>query len=181
VHSNQLEQTPEKRVEQWVNDFVIALNLCPFASTALKRQSVNIVVAGSRAVEACLQQMVDEADKLVSDDQQATTLLVLPEGYEDFSDYLDLLSMANALLESIELDGIIQIASFHPQYQFEGTQLNERGNWTNRAPYPILHLLTEQSVSTAVELHPNPEGIPDANIQRLEAMDFETLKKLAQA
>lgn len=142
---------------------------------------MNIVIADSDAVPDCLQQLTDEADALLAGDPQATTLLVLPEGFADFDDYLDLLAMAEALLEDIDLDGQLQLASFHPHYQFDDTDYDDPGNWTNRAPYPILHLLTEESVARAVESHPDPDSIPDTNIDKLEEMGTDVLEALNRA
>ena len=181
MQTSQYHSQIESRVERWVEAVVIGLNLCPFASAALRRRQLSIVIADSDLVEDCLQQLTDEADALVAGDLQATTLLVLPEGFADFDDYLDLLAMAEALLEDIGLDEQLQLASFHPDYQFEDTDFDDVENWTNRAPFPILHLLTEESVTRAVDSHPDPEGIPDTNIDRLEQMGTEALIALNRA
>ena len=181
MQTSQYHSQIESRVERWVEAVVIGLNLCPFASAALRRRQLNIVIADSDLVEDCLQQLTDEADALVAGDLQATTLLVLPEGFADFDDYLDLLAMAEALLEDIGLDEQLQLASFHPDYQFEDTDFDDVENWTNRAPFPILHLLTEESVTRAVDSHPDPDGIPDTNIDRLEQMGTEALIALNRA
>lgn len=181
MHPSQPHEQIVARVERWVEAVVIGLNLCPFASSVLRRGQLNIVVSDSNTMAECLQQLADEADALVAGDLQATTVFVLPEGFADFDDYLDLLAMAEALMEDIGLDGQVQVASFHPEYQFEDTDYDDAENWTNRAPYPILHLLTEDSVARAVESHPDPEGIPDANIDKLEDMGTEMLEALNRA
>jgi len=181
VQHQQPDSQIAARVERWVEAVVIGLNLCPFASAVLRRQQLNIVIADSDIDAECLQQLADEADALVAGDLQATTLLVLPEGFADFDDYLDLVAMAEALLEDIGLDDQVQVASFHPDYQFEDTDYDEPGNWTNRAPYPILHLLTEDSVERAVESHPDADGIPEANIVKLEEMGADVLESLNRA
>jgi hypothetical protein len=179
-----IQQDPvqiEGRIKRWLEAVVIGLNLCPFASAVLRRGQINIVVADSDRIEDCLQQLTDEADALVAGDLQATTLFVLPLGFSDFDDYLDLLAMAEALLEAIGLDEQLQLASFHPEYQFEDTDNDDPENWTNRAPYPILHLLTEHSVSLAVDSHPDPEGIPETNIEKLRQMGTSALTTLNRA
>ena len=181
MHPSQPHEQITARVERWVEAVVIGLNLCPFASSALRRGQLNIIVSDSDIMAECLQQLADEADALVAGDLQATTLFVLPEGFADFDDYLDLLAMAEALIEDIGLEEQVQVASFHPEYQFEDTDYDDAENWTNRAPYPILHLLTEDSVSRAVDSHPDPEGIPDANIDKLEDMGTEMLEALNRA
>ncbi len=181
MYSTQPHEQVIARVERWVEAVVIGLNLCPFASSALRRGQLHIVVSDSDIMAECLQQLADEADALVAGDLQDTTLFVLPEGFADFDDYLDLLAMAEALLDDIGLEGQVQVASFHPEYQFEDTDYDDAENWTNRAPYPILHLLTEDSVARAVDSHPDPEGIPDANIDKLEDMGTEMLQALNRA
>ena len=181
MHASQPHEQIAARVERWVEAVVIGLNLCPFASSVLRRGQLNIIVSDSDIMAECLQQLADEADALVAGDLQATTLFVLPEGFADFDDYLDLLAMAEALMEDIGLEEQVQVASFHPEYQFENTDYDDAENWTNRAPYPILHLLTEDSVSRAVESHPDPEGIPDINIDKLEDMGTEMLEALNRA
>lgn len=158
------------QVEHWLQEVVIGLNLCPFANGANRGGLVRIAVADGTTAEQCLQELADEAGRLEAADDEATTLFVLPRGFEDFDDYLDLLELANALLEDLGYEGILQLASFHPDYQFEGTAEDDVSNWTNRAPLPILHLLQEASLARAIDAHPDPEGIPRRNIDRLEKL-----------
>lgn len=157
-------------VKHWIDALVVGLNLCPFAGTAVKQGDLRIVVSEQPGFEANLQMLSDEAHQLVEANPQATTLLVLTQGFDDFDHYLDLLATGDALLEDLGFEGIVQLASFHPQYQFEGTSVQDVSNWTNRAPYPILHLLQESSVSRAVEAHPDADGIPDRNIATLNQL-----------
>jgi len=127
-----------------------------------------------------LQFLADEALALKNADPQATTLVVIPNGLDEFDDYLDALALADALLADLGFEGVLQIASFHPDYQFEGTDADDVSNWTNRAPFPIFHLLNESSVSHAVDNHPDPDSIPDKNMATLERLGlariFELLK-----
>lgn len=167
-------------IEHWLDVMVVGQNLCPFANAARRRGQVGIVMADSGDVESCLQQLSDEAHELVQSPEERTTLLVLPSGFENFDDYLDLLALAEALFEDLEFDGILQIASFHPQYQFEGCDPDDVSNWTNRAPLPILHLLKEDSVEKAVAQHPDPDSIPQRNIERLEALGMAGVLKLLE-
>lgn len=167
-------------IEHWLDAMVIGQNLCPFANAARRRDLVSIVVASSGSAEQCLQQLSDEAHRLADSEEERTTLLVLPDGFENFDDYLDLLALAEALFEDLEFDGILQIASFHPEYQFEGTDRDDVSNWTNRAPYPILHLLREDSVERAVAGHPDPDSIPQRNIDRLEQLGLAGVLKLLE-
>ena len=165
-------------IDQWIDSIVIGLNLCPFASAAKRQGHLKICMANSARTEDCLQQLADEAALLGRADEQATTLFVLPEGFTDFDDYLDLLAMAEALLEDLGFVGSLQLASFHPQYQFEGTSADDVSNWTNRAPLPILHLLKESSITRAVDSHPDPESIPDRNIEKLEQLGLVGIEQL---
>jgi len=107
--------------------------------------------------------------------------LVLPNGFEEFDDYLDLAAMADALLEDLKLDGLVQVATFHPDYQFEGSFPTDASNYTNRSPYPMLHFLQEAAVEIAVSKHPDAESIPQRNIDLLENMDREELEKLVNS
>lgn len=167
-------------IEHWLDAMVIGQNLCPFANAARRRGLVSIVVATGSSTEECLQQLSDEAHRLVDSEEERTTLLVLPAGFDDFDDYLDLLALSEALFEDLEFDGILQIASFHPDYQFEGTDKDDVSNWTNRAPFPILHLLLEDSVEKAVDSHPDPDSIPQRNIDRLEQLGLAGVLKLLE-
>jgi len=166
------------RVEKWIDSIVIGLNLCPFANAAKRQGHLKICLASSSRMEDCLQQLSDEAVLLEHANEQATTLLVLPQGYTAFDEYLDLLAMAEALLDDLGFAGVLQLASFHPQYQFDGTKADDVSNWTNRAPFPILHLLKESSITRAVDNHPDPENIPARNIQKLEQLGLVGIEQL---
>ena len=165
-------------VEHWIDALVVGLNLCPFAGAAVRQEHLRIVVSDERGFEANLQMLSDEANQLVAGGGQLTTLLVLSEGFDEFDDYLDLLATGEALLEDLDLEGIVQLASFHPKYQFDGTTEDDVSNWTNRAPFPILHLLQEASVTRAVEGHPDPDGIPDRNIETLNQLGLSGVLQL---
>lgn len=168
-----------ERVLHWIDALVIGLDLCPFAQAVKRRGLLKLSICEIDSLTGCLQQLADEAATLAEGDPKATTLLVLPEGFDDFDAYLDLLAMANALIDDLGFADVIQLASFHPLYQFEGTEVDDVSNWTNRAPYPVIHLLTEDSVELAVRQHPNPESIPGKNIARLQALGKEGVLRLA--
>lgn len=155
---------------RWVQRAVIGLNLCPFAKAVEVKQQVRYVVSatsGSKPFLADLKRellaLVD-ADPLVLD----TTLLIAPYGFSEFLDFNDLLERADKLLRDLELEGVLQIASLHPHYQFADTQGDDVTNFTNRAPYPTLHLLREDSVDRAVAAFPNPEAIFETNMQTMQ-------------
>lgn len=165
-------------VNHWLDALVIGMNLCPFASAARRRGLVRLVEASSGRAEHCLQELADEAHRLEADHADATTLLLLPQGFEDFDDYLDLLALGEALLEELGFEGVLQLASFHPDYQFDGTNIDDVSNWTNRAPVPILHLLKEESVTRAVDAYPDVDTVPARNIEALENLGLEGVLRL---
>jgi Uncharacterized protein conserved in bacteria len=149
----------------WLERAVIGLNLCPFAKSVYVKEQVRYVV--STVTEA--QDVMDELERelrLLADadpDQIDTTLLILPDTVADFLDFNDLLYFAERLLGSLGLEGTLQIASFHPQYQFAGTEPDDIENYTNRAPYPILHLLREDSIARAAAAFPDAADIYERN------------------
>ena len=159
-------------VRRWLERAVIGLNLCPFAKAVYARRQVRIVVSDASTERALLQQLGEEM-ALLRDAPAAeidTTLLVHPHVLQDFLDYNDFLDDADALLEAMDLDGVLQVASFHPQYRFAGTDPDDAGNLTNRAPWPILHLLREDSVDRAVAAYPEPDAIIERNVATMREL-----------
>ena len=156
----------------WVEHAVIGLNLCPFAKAVQVKSLIRYVGSDARDTGALLAVLRAEL-KLLADtpmDEVETTLLVHPQVLQDFLDYNDFLDAADALLEEMGLDGTLQIASFHPQYQFAGTDADDIDNATNRSPYPTLHLLREASIERAVAAFPEAEAIYEANQRTLRAL-----------
>ena len=146
---------------RWLERAVIGLNLCPFAKSVHIKDQVRYVVSSARTPEALLEQFMDEL-QLLSDtppEQVDTTLLIHPFVLGDFLDYNEFLDVADAAIEDMSLDGELQVASFHPEYQFADTDKNDISNYTNRAPYPILQLLREDSIARAVEAFPDAAEI----------------------
>ena len=173
------EETAIRATRHWVETIVIGLDLCPFARSALQRDRVEFEVIDTISVRDALQQFADAASVLAAAEQaDSTVLLILPDGFVDFDDYLDLLGLAEALLDDLGYAGSLQIASFHPDYRFAETPTDDAANWTNRAPYPVLQLLREDSVTRAVDNHADPEGIPARNIERLRSLGTEGLHRL---
>lgn len=162
----------EQRVRRWLEDAVIGLNLCPFARAPYSRKQVRIAVVDCADFEDALRQTFDEVDYLLSASPEdvGTTLIVLRGALDDFEDFLDAIHAVDEILAQTGAADYVQLAHFHPDYQFEGAQADALENFTNRAPYPILHLLREDEVSQAVGRHPDPAGIPAQNIARLEAL-----------
>jgi hypothetical protein len=175
MHSDGIHPDDERvevEVRRWLERAVIGLNLCPFAKAVYAKQQVRIVVSDATTERALLQQLGEEMallrDTPVEDID--TTLLVHPQVLQDFLDYNDFLDDADALVEAMELDGVLQVASFHPHYQFAGTQPDDAENLTNRAPHPILHLLREDSVDRAVAAYPEPEAIIGRNVATMREL-----------
>lgn len=157
----------ETRVRQWLEKAVIGLNLCPFAKSVYMKEQVRIAISDAQDVQVLTATLQDELQMLVDTPpaQIDTTLLVIPCMFEEFHAFNDYLDIADAVLDSMELIGEIQIASFHPLYQFADTEVDDVSNYTNRAPYPVLHLLREDSLDKAAAQYPDPSVIFERNIQ----------------
>jgi len=166
----------------WVDQAVIGLNLCPFAKAVQVKNQVRYVVSDTADEEALLEQLREEMDRLVATDPSEvdTTLLIHPWVLTDFTDFNDFLGLADEVLEDLGYEGVLQVASFHPQYQFEGTDPDDVSNATNRSPYPTLHLLREESVDKAVAAFPNAETIFEKNIRTMEELGADGWAELQQ-
>jgi len=169
------EESVIAATREWLEKAVIGLNLCPFAKAVYVKNQVRIVVSHAKHLDGLLEDLDRELDFLAAadPDEVDTTLLIHPTLLPDFLDFNDFLQLVEAAVEEHELEGVIQVASFHPQFQFEGTEPDDMGNFTNRAPFPTLHLLREASIERAVAVFPEAETIFERNI--------ETLKKLGPA
>jgi len=157
---------------RWVNRAVIGLNLCPFAKSVEVKNQVRYVVSHATRAKALLADLKRELQHLVATDaaELDTTLLIAPDGFAEFLEFNDLLERADQLLVDLDLDGVLQIASLHPQYQFADTEADDITNFTNRAPYPTLHLLREDSVDRAVAAFPKAEAIFETNMQTMQKL-----------
>ena len=157
---------------QWLEKAVIGLNLCPFAKAVYVKNQVRLVVSHARHADDLLEELDRELDLLVATPAEEidTTLLIHPALFEDFLDFNDFLEVAEGVLDEHELEGVVQLASFHPQFQFDGTDPNDISNYTNRAPFAMLHLLREQSVERAVAAFPQADAIFKQNIATLEKL-----------
>ncbi|MBK5964480.1 peptidase [Thiocystis minor] len=156
----------------WIEQAVIGLNLCPFAKVVYVKRQVRFVVSHARHLDGLLEDLDRELEFLVAADQDAveTTLLIHPTLLPDFLDFNEFMPLAEASVEEHDLQGVIQIASFHPAFQFAGTAPEDLGNLTNRAPFPTLHLLREDSIARAVTAFPQAETIYERNIETIEAL-----------
>jgi uncharacterized protein len=171
---------PLAETRRWIERAVIGLNLCPFAKAVMARQQVRFVLSDASTTSALLAELGEELLLLRDTPADAvdTTLLIHPDVLGDFLDYNDFLDDADALVESLGLDGVLQVASFHPHYQFAGSAADDVGNFTNRAPYPTLHLLREDSVSRAVAAFPDADAIVERNVATLRALGADGWGKL---
>ena len=163
---------PAAETLAWVDRAVIGLNLCPFARAVRAKKQLRCVVSDATDTEALLQALIDEAQHLLDTDASVcdTTLLVHPQVLHDFADYNDFLDVAEAALAEMGCDGTLQLASFHPDYQFAGTEPDDVTNATNRSPYPTLHLLREASIDRAVQAFPDAEAIYEVNLRTMASL-----------
>ncbi|MGP1681096.1 MAG: DUF1415 domain-containing protein [Giesbergeria sp.] len=157
---------------RWLERAVIGLNLCPFAKGVHSKGQIHYVVCRAVGPAEILQELKSELLALAAlpTDERDTTLVMLPESLADFLDFNDFLDESDALLETLDLVGVLQIASFHPRFQFAGTAEDDVSNCTNRAPWPTLHLLREESIERAVEAFPEAETIFERNVALLETL-----------
>lgn len=172
-HNVIIEQT-----QKWLSTVIIAHKLCPFAKREFDNGSIHYAVIEDISLENHLESIIQQCVALDHDTDRETSLLIFPEGLSEFEDYLDLLDIANALLKEQGYEGIYQLASFHPQYNFAGAARDDPSNYTNRSPYPMLHILREASVETALENFPNPQDIPTRNIQVTQDLGLHAMRTL---
>jgi uncharacterized protein len=167
-------------VRHWVENVVVGLNLCPFAKRELVNNRIRFSVTDALTEEHLLENLQTELELLDRQEAIETTLLIHPNVLQDFYDYNQFLDRADSLLEQMGLIGVYQIASFHPDYQFVGTEPDDVENYTNRSPYPMLHLLREESLEQAIANYPDPEQIPGLNIARLKSLGRDKVQALLQ-
>lgn len=163
---------------RWVERVVVALNLCPFARKELVQERIRFVCSEAASEEALLCDVHDELQYLEQHPDVETTLLIHPRVLQEFDAYLDGLADAEALLAHLGFEGVYQIASFHPDYQFAGTDNEAAENYTNRSPYPMMHLLREQSLEQAIAGYPDIDSIPRNNIDRVASLGVPAMKAM---
>lgn len=168
-------------VKTWVETVVVGLNLCPFAKQALLANGVRFVVTEATTEEGLLAALQVELELLDQCSSIETILLIHPAVLRDFYDYNQFLDYADGLLIEMEREGVYQIASFHPDYQFGGTEPDDAENYTNRSPYPILHLIREASLEQAVANYPDSDKIPERNIALANSLGRDKLQALLRA
>ncbi|MCX7192278.1 MAG: DUF1415 domain-containing protein [Proteobacteria bacterium] len=169
------DETIIAATRDWLEKAVIGLNLCPFAKAVHVKKQIRYVVSGATTEDALLEELMTELRHLQDTDPELldTTLLIHPYVLTEFLDYNDFLDAVDIATAEPEFNDAFQVASLHPQYQFAGTEVDDIENYSNRAPYPTLHLLREASVDRAVDAFPDADRIPDANIEMLKKLGHE--------
>ncbi len=160
----------QKITKDWIHDFVIRHNLCPFAKKPFVQNTIRYALYEGTDWEALALLFQKEATflKNSANSSTETTIIIIPNALNGFNDYLDFLAFANRLIFALRLEGELQIASFHPDYQFDGTEKMDVTNHTNRSPFPLLHLLKEESVTQALAHYDEPESIPERNMETMK-------------
>ena len=159
----------------WVDRFVIGLGLCPFAGPVAKENRIRFALSAAADKDQLFRDFLEEVSQLLDADpaEIETTVLVHPFVLDDFLDYLDFADFLNEKFFEAGLEGVLQVATFHPQYQFAGPAADDPSHATNRSPYPMLHILREESVTAALDHYPDPESIPERNQAMMQKMGWE--------
>ena len=177
----EIDQPLITATQTWLKTIIIDYSLCPFAKRELDRGSIYFSVNHETDIERCLLDLLSEFERLNTDDGIETSLLIYAEAFKDFDDYLDFLELAEAVLSDQDYEGIYQLASFHPDYRFEGAPKDDPANYTNRSPYPMIHILRETSLEKAIDSYPNPEQIPERNIELMRELGIAKVQSLLAA
>jgi len=170
-----------QHTQKWLSSVIIGHTLCPFAKREVDRGSIRYAVVESGDPQTQLEHVMTECTLLDTDTDVETTLLIFPNGLNEFQDYLDALDLANALLDAQGYCGIYQLASFHPDYRFEGVPPDDVSHYTNRSPYPIIHILREASVERVLKTYPHPDLIPKRNIEKMRGLGIDIMQGLLKA
>ena len=174
------DQTVIDATRIWLEKAVIGLNLCPFAKAVYVKNQIRYVVSHARHTDQFLEELDSELERLANTDPEEidTTLLIHPTLFPEFSVFNDLLDLAETAPEALGLEGVLQVASFHPDFQFADTQPDDMSNYTNRSPYPTLHLIRESSIARTAESFPDPSVIFERNIEVVNELGPEGWKGL---
>lgn len=175
------KSTAVEQTLNWVRSFVIEYNLCPFAKMPVYKGNLRIVASDHKKQALALEALMAEIHFLDEHQGTETTLLVFSEGFKDFFAYLDLVDLAEELIQRLDYEGVYQIASFHPDYYFADTDPLDVSNYTNRSPYPMLHLLREENLEKAIAAYGDTDKIPKRNNNTLQKLGLEQIEKLFSA
>ena len=181
--TSQTEFMPSHQViinqtQKWLQTVIIAHSLCPFAKREFDSGRIHYAVSDAADLPEQLTCIIEHCAALDRDTDRETTLLIFPDGLSEFENYLDLIELANALLKDQGYEGTYQLASFHPQYRFAGSDETDPSHYTNRSPYPMVHILREASVEAALKRYPDPEKIPTRNIKLTQNLGLRAMKAL---
>ena len=175
------KDTVIEQTKKWIKSVVIDMNFCPFAAKVFLKKSIRYTVLTKTDLKHTLEILVKEIQHLNDNEDVETTFIIFSRAFIDYENYLDMLEIAQELLNQEGYEGIYQLASFHPDYYFEGTDYNDPANYTNRSIYPMLHLLREDSISKALTLYKNSELIPQHNIELARKKGLAYMKMLREA
>ena len=150
--------------KEWIAQIIVGLNFCPFAKKELVNNAIYYYVSSEKKLKLAIQEFIEQCHHLYQHPSIETSLIILPQGFTDFSRYLALVDECNECLIDEGYEGVFQIASFHPLYCFDGEDFDDAANYTNRSPYPTLHLIREESMEKVLAVYKNPENIPENNI-----------------
>ena len=167
-----------KQTQCWLDKIIIKHDICPFAKRERDKDSIRFTVDESLELSQALENLVLECERLDNNPEIETTLFILAEIAQDFNDYLDFLNIASQLLIKQGYEGVYQLASFHPDYCFADCSDDDPANYTNRSPYPILHIIREQSLEKALQSYPEPELIPQRNIDYCQNLGLEKMQQM---
>ena len=167
-----------EQTKKWVNTVIIAHNYCPFAKREVEKGSVRYKIVHETEFNSLLKDIMQECVWLDQNADTETTLIIFPSNLNNFNSFLDCLVLAEDLLLAQGYEGVYQIASFHPDYCFQGAELNDPANFTNRSPYPMFHLIREASVEAAIEKHPDADSIPERNVEYARQQGLDKMEDL---
>jgi len=166
------------QTKKWVNSVIIGHNYCPFAKREVDKGTVRYRIIHETEFNSLLKDVIQECVWLDQNSETETTLIIFPSNLNDFNLFLDCLVLAEDLLVSQGYEGVYQIASFHPDYCFQGAEINDPANFTNRSPYPMFHLIREASVEQAIANHPDADSIPERNVEHAREQGIDKMKAL---
>ena len=169
------------QTRKWIADVIVGCNFCPFAAKPLKAGTIHYEIKSRADMQSALEILAASFIKLDKEESMETLFIIFPDSFFDFEEYLQLVELSEALLEKQGYEGIYQIASFHPDYLFAGSSQDDPANYTNRSPYPMLHLLREESLSRAIDSYPGTEKIPKQNILYAQQKGLVYMKMLRES
>lgn len=169
------------QTKQWLEQIIIGLNFCPFAKKEFVNDTIHYQCDNTKKIRLALESLAQQCQLLVDSPEIETCLIIYSEGFRSFEQYLDLLDYANDLLIDLGYEGIFQLASFHPDYCFDGQDFDDASNFTNRSPYPTIHILREASLEKVLAVYKNPEDIPENNIALAQAKGSNFFNQLLKS